>query len=522
MSDPDPPEDYTYPYPEDYVPPPPFPSLVSSMTLHVTKGTPPNEVTYTESIPYASFGENSFPITNQQLIDDFSNKPPGTTYSYYITTNYVPGSLQTGDTLTTPTVTNQTVKAIPSLYTTSITYNPVTEECFVSQCSSTNSSGSLTYTTGDENVCKVENGKLIAVGTGITDLVCSQTGNSEYEGGTTSATVIVTYSRSTTPEVRVVPLVLHPNGITIIYTGRPDIITPSIPLFIPPADIRRTGTPERFAIVNDTHRLLISNYARGLSAPFTPEGESQPVPFNNIVTTNMTFMDNLFQDATLFNGEISSWDTSRVMTMVNMFNNATAFDQPLNSWNTSSVFDMRGMFANARAFNRPLDNWNTSRVSNMASMFNGASVFDQNIGAWDTSHVVRMIDMFNGANMFNQSLNSWNTSNVIDMRGMFRNAIRFNQPLNSWNTSRVINMSFMFQGATSFNNGSTPGLQAPLIRWVWNVSNIISGGLDFMFNGAIGFNANISNWDVRITANGFRLGSPLIDQFTPLAIRNST
>ena len=39
MSVPNPSEEYTYP--EDYVPPPSFPPPVSSMTLHITKGTPP-------------------------------------------------------------------------------------------------------------------------------------------------------------------------------------------------------------------------------------------------------------------------------------------------------------------------------------------------------------------------------------------------------------------------------------------------------------------------------------------------
>ncbi len=38
------PEEYTYP--EDYVPPPSFPPPVSSMTLHITKGTPPPLMRY--------------------------------------------------------------------------------------------------------------------------------------------------------------------------------------------------------------------------------------------------------------------------------------------------------------------------------------------------------------------------------------------------------------------------------------------------------------------------------------------
>jgi hypothetical protein len=48
-----------------------------------------------------------------------------------------------------------------------------------------------------------------------------------------------------------------------------------------------------------------------------------------------------------------------------------------------------------------------------------------------------------------------------------------------------------------------------------------------MFNGASVFNANISHWNaVNVNSSnpaiGFRRNSPLIDSFTPLAIRDAT
>jgi surface protein len=368
------------------------------MTLHVTKGTPPNEVQYTVSIPYASFGENSVAITNQQLTNDFSNKPPGTTYSYHITTNYTPGSFPTGDVITTPTVSNQSVKATPSLYATPLEYNPTTQDGYVSQCSSTSSNASINYTIDDANVATIEpvTGKIIPIGTGITEMVYSQSSNSEYEQATTRSTVIVSMIRSTTASVKVVPLIRLSNNTTIMYTGNPSNIPNNLPLFIL-ADIRITGTPELFAIVNDSSFLQISNYARNQQEAiqfFTPPGQLEPVPFRNIVTTHVTNMGGMFRGATAFNRDISSWDTSRVMNMSFMFQNATSFNQNISNWNTSNVRVMIGMFLGAVNFNNgmpPNPNWSnrlTWNVSNVIPsgfdfMFNGASSFNTNISDWD-------------------------------------------------------------------------------------------------------------------------------------------
>ena len=40
-----------------------------------------------------------------------------------------------------------------------------------------------------------------------------------------------------------------------------------------------------------------------------------------------------------------------------MFWGATSFNQPLNNWNVSNVTDMEDMFENASSFNQPLNNF---------------------------------------------------------------------------------------------------------------------------------------------------------------------
>jgi len=552
-----------------------FPSAIQSITLHVTKGTPPNQTTYTETIPYAFNGENSFAVTNRQLIDDFSNKPPGTKYSYYVTTNYVAGTFTTGDVLTTPTVSNVSVKAIPSLYMTPYTYNPTTQDGYVSQCYSTSSDAPLNYTTGDRNVCIIESGtdKIIPMGTGITDLTCSQSSNSEYEQWTTRSTIYISLPRSTAASVTFVPLIRLFNNITIRYTGNPFAIPANMPLFIQ-ADIRRTGTPEWFAIVDDRHRQAISNYARTLSSGidfFTPPGESTPVLFNNIVTTFITDMTGMFASASTFNSDIRSWDTWHVWNMTSMFQNARMFNQPLNDWDTSrvaymvrmfagaetfnqhiemwntvSVRDMSNMFSNARAFNQHIGNWITINVTNMVGMFFNAQAFNQDISTWNTRAVTNMMGMFSNAHAFNVPIGTWNTISVRDMSSMFFNAQAFNQPIGSWDTRAVLdmmgmfggarafnqflggwvtnsvtNMYAMFNGASNFNNGQPTNINFNGFILPWDVSNVTSMG--FMFYNTQ-FSINISNWVINVNSNfsSFRGGTcPLLDKFTPLVIRSA-
>ena len=57
-------------------------------------------------------------------------------------------------------------------------------------------------------------------------------------------------------------------------------------------------------------------------------------------------MENMFQSAVNFNGDISNWDVSSVTNMKNMFHNTVRFNQDIggDSWDVSNVEDMGGMF----------------------------------------------------------------------------------------------------------------------------------------------------------------------------------
>jgi len=192
-------------------------------------------------------------------------------------------------------------------------------------------------------------------------------------------------------------------------------------------------------------------------------------------------MDNMFNSASIFNKNISTWNTHNVTKMGSMFNGATAFNQNLSNWNTLKVNDMSSMFYSATNFNGNISNWNTSSVTNMNNMFYSASKFNQSLN-WDTSKVTNMYRMFYLASKFNGNISNWNTSSVTSMVEMFYGAVIFNQGL-PWDTGKVTNMTKMFAGATIFNGNISK----------WNTSSVTS--MNGMFIGPTVFNQDIGNWD---------------------------
>ena len=184
-----------------------------------------------------------------------------------------------------------------------------------------------------------------------------------------------------------ITLTLAANLVTIQYTLT-SIATE--PKFIR-ANPRGAAQPEWFAVVTNASKSQITSYAKStgsaVSAYFTPPGQSNPVPFNNIVTTLMTDMINMFYEATTFNQPIGSWDTSKVTNMNSVFQYAYIFNQNIGSWNTALVTSMVSMFFGASVFNQNIGSWNTSKVTNMISMFYYAEAFNQNISVWNVSLV---------------------------------------------------------------------------------------------------------------------------------------
>merc|ERR1719440_1981086 len=126
----------------------------------------------------------------------------------------------------------------------------------------------------------------------------------------------------------------------------------------------------------------------------------------------------MFSYAKDFNGDLSTWDVSKVTDMNAMFQQSN-FNGDLSTWDVSKVTNMGEMFTQVGSFNGDLSNWDVSKVTDMSSMFTWASSFNGDLSKWDVSKVVRMDSMFAYALSFSGDLSKWNVSRVKNMRYAF-------------------------------------------------------------------------------------------------------
>jgi len=170
---------------------------------------------------------------------------------------------------------------------------------------------------------------------------------------------------------------------------------------------------------------------------------------NHIDVSKVTDMSSLFSEynndnetATEFNGDISKWNTSKVVNMQDLFRRCK-FNGDISKWNTSKVTDIAGMFWRSK-FNGDISKWNTSNVVNMNYTFQ-ESEFTGNISKWNVSNTRSMTSTFNGSK-FNGDISKWDVSSVNDIRYMFYSSY-FNGDISKWNTSNVSHLAYVFDNS---------------------------------------------------------------------------
>ena len=196
--------------------------------------------------------------------------------------------------------------------------------------------------------------------------------------------------------------------------------------------------------------------------------------FRNLSST--TFRKG-FQYATVFNGNIGSWDVSSVTDMSQMFEFASSFNRDIDSWDVSSVTELHYMFNYASSFNQDLDSWDVSSVTNVRDMFRGATDFNGNIGSWDVSSVTDTGAMFYEATSFNQDIGSWDVSSCPNMPAMFYNASSFDQDISAWSPSTTNANYFRFLSYSGMSTENYSRWLICLANWAYDNNYTNTEGL---------------------------------------------
>ena len=117
--------------------------------------------------------------------------------------------------------------------------------------------------------------------------------------------------------------------------------------------------------------------------------------------------------------------------MTSMFA-GSVFNQDISSWDTSSVTDMSYMFF-ASGFNQDIGGWVTSNVSNMGAMFALASDFNQDISSWCVTNITSEPDDFStGSPLFEDSKPDWGNCLVLGIDDQnFTNISIYPNPTNN-------------------------------------------------------------------------------------------
>ena len=115
--------------------------------------------------------------------------------------------------------------------------------------------------------------------------------------------------------------------------------------------------------------------------------------FSSWDTSAATTMRGMFYGCTNFNGNVTTWDVSNVVSFGNtgnfsgMFEACSIFNQDISGWNTSSALDMNKMFSNTILFNQNLSGWDINQVSGFINFMSNVTLstvnYDALLIAWD-------------------------------------------------------------------------------------------------------------------------------------------
>jgi len=199
-------------------------------------------------------------------------------------------------------------------------------------------------------------------------------------------------------------------------------------------------------------------------------------PIEKWIVSNVVNMSSMFSYAYLFDQSIGSWNVANVIDMNNMFFMAFKFNNGGNTslWNTNPPGFREGgcinMFNYATSFNQDISSWNLNGITSLSGMFNNASSFNQDISKWVVPNVTDMSFTFCNAKNFTYTVESWDVSNVNDMSYMFDysgiSTNTFNNILNGWHVQQLQpNVILTALGITH----TTSAFDSMVAKYKWNI-----------------------------------------------------
>jgi len=177
-----------------------FPSPIGSLNLRVTTGVFPSVLTFEQTVPSANLGSNHIQIIDPGLLSAFNNHPPGTIFNPSIDTTYDVGTLPSGYTLSTPSVSIFIPrKIIPTLSLENIPDKLTTDSSFLLSVT-TNSDGAISYSSNNTSVATVDSstGLVTIIGEGTVTITVNQAASAD---GVYAATLVSNQFKVSAPMI---------------------------------------------------------------------------------------------------------------------------------------------------------------------------------------------------------------------------------------------------------------------------------------------------------------------------------
>lgn len=131
--------------------------------------------------------------------------------------------------------------------------------------------------------------------------------------------------------------------------------------------------------------------------------------------------------------------------MAQCFAGCTAFEGDLSRWNTKRVVDMFRTFYQKGTIQSNIGAWDVSAVEDMGSTFEGCWIEDD-LSNWDVSNVEDFGSAFEGARI-EFDLSRWNPKSAKSFACMFENVFpEIDRDFSKWCVESVVNFRNMFEG----------------------------------------------------------------------------